>query len=655
MHKRVVSLLLTLAMLLSCLSPAWAVEETAISAEEEAVQTEIVEEVPAEEQEEAPVELPAEEETAVEGAPAEAEQTDVPGEVSQPEEEDVLERAEADEEDASFEPVEQPAEEAMTEEISAEIPAEEQTEEIIEVEEAAEEGTPAEEEQTEESVEPVDSKNGVVKVKLGDSAAENYDLLRDAIRQGSKEKKTVRIAKKGTYEVGRSGSSAIIHLLSNTDLDLNGSTLVRAGLMSNMLLVADESDSYTGTGYEMSSNITVRNGTLDGSGGAKKDCNLANIGHANNVWFYNVNFKNCRGAHLIEFTGCRDCRVEKCTFTGYTPAANANEPGEAIQLDISYNGANCDWNGLYKPDGTPCKNITITGCTFKSYPSGVGNHHAVKGLHNTGIVITNNVFKNTKSYKASNGDNANYAAIHCYAFEDSVVSGNTITGKYSSAVQISGGSVNVEGNQIGDEENYFAHPGILTNYNYAWIKGNSNKDDRKKEYVTGGSVTGNVIYTSCSSPAVTLYNKTKLDAVNENTIISEEGHAVYISKSTVSSLNKNTLKGLGGSGVYVTGGTLSNIKSNTIKSSKDYGVYLTSSSKATSKINGNKITSCGKSGIYATSNSKVKTVQSNKVKSCQEYGIGVLNKEIKVTVTENTFSKNKKNLHIKASGTIQES
>lgn len=635
MHKRVVSLLLTLAMLLSCLSPAWAVEETAISAEEEAVQTEIVEEVPAEEQEEAPVELPAEEETAVEGAPAEAEQTDIPGEVSQTEEENVIERAEADEEDAFFEPVEQPAEEeAVTEEPAEEVIPETE----LEVEEAEEE-----EEETE------------IVIQLGESPSENFTLLQAAIKESSATGKPVRVAEKGTYTIYKSsGSNATIHLLPGTVIDLNGATIVRGGIMSNMMFLCDENDQRTGTGYEMSGNITIKNGTLDGSGGSGKDANLINVGHANNVVFYKVNFKNGKGAHLIEFTGCRDCRVEKCTFTGYTPPSGS-EPGEAIQLDISYGDADCSWNGIYVADNTPCKNITITGCTFKNYPGGVGNHHAVDGIYNTGIVITDNVFKNSKSYKYSNGDSANLPAIRCYCFEDSVVSGNTISGKYTRAIEITGGSVAVTNNQIGTEEKYFAYPGILATNGLGWVPGNSSRDARKKAYVTGGSVTGNVIYTSCSSPAVTLYNKTKLDAVTENTIISEEGHAVYISKSTVSALNKNTLKGLGGSGVYVTGGTLSNIKSNTIKSSKDYGVYLTSSSKATSKINGNKITSCGKSGIYATSNSKVKTVQSNKVKSCQEYGIGVLNKEIKVTVTENTFSKNKRNLYIKASGTIQES
>lgn len=649
MKNRLIALLLACMMAVSCAAPAWAEEG---AAPPEASMQEQVEVDTAEGEENVPETLPEEEEAVSE----ETNETN--------ENENEMNQAQED-----TEPVENAEEEAALpetpDELTEEAPAQKQVEETeaaesVEtadpVEEAVEEELPTEEPapQSEEEKEEKTVENGEeIIITLGDSPSENFTLLQNAIKRGSVTGKTVRIAEKGTFTIYKSSAStATIHLLPNTTLDLGGATLVRGGIMNNMIIFCDENDERTGTGYEMTGNITVKNGTLDGSGGSGKDVNLVNVGHANNVVFYKVNFKNNKGAHLIEFTGCRDCRVEKCTFTGYTPP-DGTEPGEAVQLDISYDGADCSWNGIYVADSTPCKDITITGCTFKNYPCGVGNHHAVKGLHNSGIVITKNTFKNSKSYQFKSGDSANLPAIRCYGFEDSIVSGNTITGKYTSAIEVCGGSVTIEENKIGTEETAFAHPGIAETYGYDWIPGSSSRSDRVKTYVTAGTITDNTIYCSASTPAVTLYNKTKLSALSTNTINTSDSHGIYISKSTVSGLNSNIVTAKGGCGVYVTGSTVSNMKSNTIKKSLDYGIYLTSSSKCSSKLSSNKITTCGKSGIYATSNSKVKTVQSNKVTGCKKYGIAVLNPDITVTVTKNTFSKNKKNLYIKAKGTIQ--
>lgn len=550
MKKRGISLLLTLAMILACVSPAWAEDW---SENWDGMETFPWEQIQDSFEQELPQDASGDEDMGWMDHEPEDWGEDFPDDGQQdddfPDDEEPDDEPDDDElDDGDASDSDQPDEGGNDSEQEDETPKQE-----------------APETEKEEPKQPSASNKNVITVTLGSSASQNYSRLSQALRKGSRQKKTVRIAQKGTYKVGKSGSSAILHLLPNTDLDLNGATLVRAGQMSNLFLVANQNDSYSGTGYNMCKNVTVRNGTLDGSGGSKTECNLVNIAHATNVVFSNVTFQNCRANHLLEFSGCRDCRVENCTFTGFRPGSNANEPGEAIQLDISYNGANTSWNGLYQADNTPCKNITITGCTFRDYPSGVGNHHAVKGLHNTGIVITNNVFRNTKTYKARNGQNVNYAAIHCYAFENSVVSGNVITGKYSCGIQISGGSVSVKNNRVGSKDSYFSTPALLASYSYGWIKGSSSKSARQREYIRSSSVVGNTIYCKSSSPAVTLEGSSKFTSVSSNTIVSSKSRAISVKDITISAMSGNVLTSQNGKALYTSSSKLPALSSNVIQ------------------------------------------------------------------------------------------
>lgn len=353
---------------------------------------------------------------------------------------------------------------------------------------------------------PADS-GSVIEVSLqtGSSKAKsNFKKLEKALKQGKGKKSiTVRIKKPGSYHVHSGGGGAIM-LRSHTTLDLNGSELIRSGRMTNLLQNCTAGGKRCGRGYGVSSDITVMNGTLNGSGGVKREVNLVNMGHASGLRFLNLNFRNCR-SHLLELNGCKDCVIEGCTFSGY----KGRGKHEAVQLDLS-NGR-CGWNGVYAKghggDCTPCKNITVSDCTFERYPSGVGNHHTVKGHHNSGIRIVNNRFVNSGSGKAP--------AIWCYAFDKSEVSGNVITGKYQYGIRVSGGSVQVQNNTIGSKSKRVSYRAIYVLRAHSNRRGSSS---RSAENVTGGLVDNNTIYSSYKHSSIYIAHSSKLSSVSGNSL-----------------------------------------------------------------------------------------------------------------------------------------
>lgn len=527
----------------------------------------------------------------------------------------------------------------------------------------------------------------VIEVALdsSDSGAKNASaLLRALANANSETPLVVRISEKGTYSISKR-----IDIRSNTTLDLNGSTLVRSGSIGNLVNNADLNGDRSGGGYALSYDITVKNGTLNGSGGRTAMANLVNIGHATNVTFENVNFRNGRGSHLLEMCGCKNSTVKNCTFSGYTATESDAVPGEAIQLDIASNA----WNGVFKMDGTVCKNITVTGCSFKDYPSGVGNHHTIKGNHSSNITITNNTFSNSKTYRSTSGKAFTSPAISCCGFDNSTVSGNKITGKYSYGVKYSSGSTKITKNTFGSAQSPLSYPSIHVTYTNSRKAVGSSSTVR--EYVTGGVIDSNRIYSRASGNAFRIYSG-KLSSVSGNQISSSKACCLYMSSCTISSVDNNKLVSKDREALYLTGCKVKTIRSNTASSSGSCGISLNRSTKVSSALSGNQVSSCKSSGIYlnsssvsalssnqvssckkhgihlgskasvtkiyantvkscsgsglyVTSTGTVRTVQKNTITGCKKYGIQVANSKLKkTTITKNTLKKNKKAITVKS-------
>ncbi|MBR1384676.1 MAG: right-handed parallel beta-helix repeat-containing protein [Ruminococcus sp.] len=352
----------------------------------------------------------------------------------------------------------------------------------------------------------------------------NYQAIHQALMSADeKETLTVVLPRGGEYYINTTTGNAL-RMKSNTVLDLNGSTIKKSGNMfnTNMLQNCDSTgEKLYGTGYYMTHDITVKNGTIDGCGYSPSavEVNLVNFGHATGVKVLNVDLRNSYQGHLIEFSGCQDCLVKDCTFSGFYGVARSSS--EALQIDISHPG----WNGAYYCDDTVSKNITVTGCTFYDYPIGIGNHHTLSGGHHmSGIVISSNNFLNTRRY-AENGP-----AIHAYAFDNSTVTGNNICGLYSQGIREAAGYPDITRNTINlrNTPGSIGIYGTLTN-SYRYGGGSS-----VTEYITSGSVSNNLI-TQYGQFGIFYTNQAVLRTVSGNTVTRGTGTGILIANSRVTS------------------------------------------------------------------------------------------------------------------------
>lgn len=508
-------------------------------------------------------------------------------------------------------------------------------------------------------------KTKTIEVDLSEDKADAYtnkEKLQNALNEASNSYKlTVKIKTKGKYYVGSAGGALIIR--SNTIFDLNGSTVIRSGEMFNLLQNAsvDGGLPKDGKGYSMTKNFTVCNGTLDGEEGSSVESNLVNIGHADGVKLINVNFKNCRGGHLVEITGCKNSIIKNCTFTGFIGNASQDD-NEAVQIDIPITG----WNGVYYGDGTACQNIVVDGCEFKNYPSGVGNHHTLKGKHNSNITIINNKFTNSK--------NTNQYAIRCYAFDNSTVSGNTVTGNYANGIRVSGGNIDVTCNTITSENCKPIYVTLSSSYTTGSTGARADEYASKckvnNNYITStgendvlsifgssgvNEVSGNFIRANGKAMAIAISSNASVGEISNNSLYSAYSNGIFIAKnSTVNSINGNKVRGYS-EAIFVSSNSNVKLISNnpSITSIKESGIYVTAGARATT-INGNVISNCGNCGILVSSSGITSTINSNKISKCKEYGIRVNNSSLTITVLYNTFSGNGSgSLKINASGKIQ--
>lgn len=489
-----------------------------------------------------------------------------------------------------------------------------------------------------------------ISLKEGEAyAAENMRILRDTF-ESAEEGTTLKVTLEngGTYYVG-DGARAW-RLRSNTVFDLNGATLIRYGSQGNLIQNSNyEGENGTIGGYDLSENITVKNGTLDGaSDSAESAQNLCNIGHATGVHFDNMTFKNGT-SHLVEFSGCRDCTITNCTFTGYT---GKDDAVEALQFDISDNDVSSPWNGVYFSDSTVCRNMTVDNCTFLDFPSGVGNHKGILDNHNSGIVIKNSKFQNTLNTKQ--------AAIWAYDFDNSEISGNIVTGNYATGIYVSAcrdtvvcdNTVNIEG------------VGMYITMANSYVRGTA-KNTRQEEHCVNCTVTGNTITSRGNNIGVRGLSGSDITEFSGNTVTSAgEIAATFSSSSVVGSVKNNTLKATTGIGLLIaTSAQVGEVSGNTI-TAKDMAIQVTSDSvvnhirnnpsitstsgsgifvsNATAQnITGNTIKNCGEDGVTVTSSGKTSAIDSNTVTGCTQYGVRVNNQSLWISFDKNSFSNNK--------------
>ena len=507
---------------------------------------------------------------------------------------------------------------------------------------------------------PGESDEVLETVVLGDDATENLYTLENAIKLADETHLlTLKIAESGVYSISSPGRA--IMMRSNIILDLNGATLVRSGDMNNLFQNEDFEGNRDNGGYDQSYNITIKNGTLDGntpenwaSLGTEKEVNLVNFGHARNITFEDVNFKDCLNSHLVELSGCSDVNVRRCTFTGFKGSGKEGNYSvkEALQFDICHE-SDITWNGVYKLDDTVCKDITVENCTFMDYPSGVGNHHTVVGKHNSNISILNNTFVNTLPEAGF--------AIWCYAFENSLVSGNVISGNYNTAIRVSAGSVTVSDNTVSGVP-YI--PLYITKASSSAGKYTASTVEETAEscvikdntFITGGEPDGadNTDDKETEfSGAVNIVSGSKITELSGNTVGSEKKSAVFCSGegTVIETVKDNTVTNAGEYGIAVANGAQIDTVSNNSIVGELVGVRATSGAIIGDIINNTAITSVGKAenpvtntdaestaltkaGIWV-SDSKVTKIDSNPITAAGGYAIAATGSNAQIDTISN--------------------
>ena len=466
------------------------------------------------------------------------------------------------------------------------------------------------------------------------NADKNWHLFNDAVSQAQDGKNlSIKISPAGVFYIGKIDSPAGIRLRSNTTVDLGGSTLIRYNEMGNVFQNCDISgDPYNGTKYNLSENITIKNGTVDGTRSNDKldGSNLLNFGHAKNISIDNVSLSNRTSAHLIEFSGCKDCSVTNCTFSGVSNNEYATAV-EAIQLDIcDYNSGGKTWNGVYcitdeSGDETPCANILIDNCNFNNFPSAIGNHKGIKGVATKGVTITNCTI--------TTQNNSLCSAIWAYNFSNSVIKDNRIYGNYKKGIFISGGdNLSVSNNNIKTIGSCL----YVTVASASYIPHSDGK--RGEEYVTNCKLTKNTLKSSSTEPAVCGYSGSHISEFSDNKINSPANERVltFTSGAKVDLIKSNSVTASKSIGLHISdSAVVKKISSNTI-SAKSNAIFVGKGAKVT-EISGNKLSSTANNTIQISS-STVKLVQSNKITKSSLDAIAVIASAKVTSILKNTIS-----------------
>ncbi|MBQ3979890.1 MAG: hypothetical protein II634_03755, partial [Lachnospiraceae bacterium] len=234
------------------------------------------------------------------------------------------------------------------------------------------------------------TEDGIIDVTITEIGAipndgkDDYAAIQKALNLGKTSTNPITVyLPAGEYHISRD-----LGIYSDTTLWLDDNAVIirtddRCPMLRNGTL--QEGDVARG-GYEAIHNIVISGGKWDGNVTSKDSTghglyskSLFFFYHGENITIASTELTECCGYHFIELAGTKDVTISDSVFRDFVPAADSDgETGgdvyisEAIQLDFPGIG-NAD--EAVPIDGTPCKNVTISGCTFRNVPSGVGNHH----------------------------------------------------------------------------------------------------------------------------------------------------------------------------------------------------------------------------------------------------------------------------------------
>jgi parallel beta-helix repeat protein len=472
--------------------------------------------------------------------------------------------------------------------------------------------------------------------------------------------------------------SDVVHLYSNITIQMTAETVITTTASSgvNMFLLGT-TGSYMGednynqsdlcAGYGGFQNIAIRGGVLVGND--KNTSCLLRMAHAKNVTLEGVTFMGGGGSHQVEVAAIDGFTVQNCVFTDFYGLKGIVGNYEALQLDIPC--ATSPYQGAYE-DGTPMKNVEITGCTFKNLSKGLGTHTMLVGAYHQNIKINNNTFSNITNeaiiclnyYNCEIKDNViedcgagiefAYYLANNYCVYNTIFDGAKVYDKklrHKAQTVISGNKMT-----INYHTGYVGCYGIsLYGYNRT-TKGTGaagNTIKAQDYYLSDVTVTDNTIVTA--GYGIRLQDAKKCTITN-NTITGknfseQDAHikagytydGIYLTKkSSTLELSGNTIKKMNGGGIYLSESTATGgILNNTITGVKRYGIYLYSGSKASVGISGNNIksTSAAEALIYLNTTAKTRHYITNNTLKGYKTNAAIQIDNGKFSISDNTISR----------------
>lgn len=308
---------------------------------------------------------------------------------------------------------------------------------------------------SEKKLEQSEDKNNIINLYGAKGDGKNDDTK--AIQNALNNEKYIYLPK-GTYIV-----TSYLKVYRDTIIEMHPDTVIKrsGGKKHYKVFVNGEVGSSTARKYNGEGNIHFINGTIDlNSINSPLPYNLnitvMDIGHAENVSFKNMTFKNGQNGHYFQVSGSKNVLFYKCRFQDVKHKNIKNINYEAIQIEaISKEGF--PTFGIY--DYTISKDITIEECEFYNVIRAIGTHGRVlnnnKVVYCENIKIINNKFKNSvdsmislKGYKNvqvigniienPGGDSVNLFDVH-----NSLLKDNTIISKLEKKIKQSKSSANI--------------------------------------------------------------------------------------------------------------------------------------------------------------------------------------------------------------------
>lgn len=468
----------------------------------------------------------------------------------------------------------------------------------------------------------------------------------------------------GEYEQG----SEII-LSPGVKVDLTGVTLKYTKKTGNMILLSHTDESGKNTvQYGQKGKITITGGTFHGND--VNSSSLVRMAHGTDITFDGCTFSGGGCAHQMEVAAINGLTVKNCTFRDMK-GNGTDEKQEALQLDIPC--SSYIFSGV-ELDGTPMKNVTVSGCTFQNVPRGLGSHSMLVGVYHENIKILNNTFENVDgeciialnyrncTIKANKIKNCGAGILFqnfkpgARAVYTTVNDGKTVKkGKIDNNVKtvISGNDITLSAKKHADERVGIKIYGFnLKKDTRATGKGSSDLIPKGNYSVKNITVSGNRIKTCGhgihlmdASNAVVKGNTIenikqgsekdgifaefacKNLSIQKNTVKKAARYGIFLQhKTTAKTVSDNKILGSCGKygiGLYDNSKVIHGITGNTIENSKSNAIFLNHGCSAES-INKNTVKKSGGTGIGLYDKCTVSSgITGNKIDGCKSHGISV--------------------------------